>query len=65
MKTDPSIVISIDKQFYSEDDEVKIHVWLNRDFYSAPILIMLKPYGAQNRLYPKCIFQVCVYGLKQ
>jgi hypothetical protein len=34
MKTDPRIIISIDKQFYSENDEIKIHIWFNHAFYS-------------------------------
>ena len=45
MKTDSRIIISIDKQFYSENDEIKIHVWLNRNFYSPPILTILSPTG--------------------
>ena len=45
MKTNPNIIISIDKQFYTENEEVKIHVWLNRNFYSTPILTILSPTG--------------------
>ena len=45
MKTNPNIIISIDKQFYTENEEIKIHVWLNRNFYSPPILTILSPAG--------------------
>ena len=45
MKTDSRIVISIDKQFYSDNDEIRIHVWFNHKFYSAAILTVLSPTG--------------------
>ena len=45
MKTDSRIVISIDKQFYSDDDEVRIHVWFNHAFYSPATLTILSPTG--------------------
>ncbi len=45
MKTDSRIIISIDKQFYSDDDEIKIHVWFNQQFYSKAILTVLTPSG--------------------
>ena len=45
MKTDSRIVISIDKQFYSNDDEIRIHVWFNHSFYSPAILTVLSPTG--------------------
>jgi len=45
MKTDSRIIISTDKQFYSEEDEIKIHVWFNHDFNSAASLTVLSPAG--------------------
>jgi len=45
MKTDSRIIISIDKQFYSEDDEIKIHVWFNSAFLPTGILTVLGPTG--------------------
>jgi len=45
MKTDSRIVISIDKQFYSDDDEIRIHVWFNHAFYSPATLTILSPTG--------------------
>lgn len=45
MKTDPRIIISIDKQFYSDDDEIRIHVWFNHAFYSPATLTVLSPTG--------------------
>ena len=45
MKTDSRIVISIDKQFYSNDDEIRIHVWFNHAFYSPATLTVLSPTG--------------------
>lgn len=46
MKTDPRIIISIDKQFYSENDEIKIHIWFNHAFYSPTAsLTILSPTG--------------------
>ncbi len=45
MKTDSRIIISIDKQFYSDDDEMRIHVWFNHAFYSPAILTILSPTG--------------------
>ena len=46
MKTDSRIIISIDKQFYSDDDEIKIHVWFNHQFYSKAILTITSPSGS-------------------
>ena len=43
MKTDPRIVVSIDKQFYSEGDEIRIHIWFNHDFLSPAKLTVLSP----------------------
>ena len=45
MKTDSKIIISIDKQFYSDDDEIRIHVWFNHAFYSPATLSILSPTG--------------------
>lgn len=45
MKTDSRIVISIDKQFYSDNDEIIIHVWFNHAFYSPATLSILSPTG--------------------
>ena len=45
MKTDPRIIISIDKQFYSENDEIRIHIWFNHAFYSPMTLTILSPTG--------------------
>lgn len=46
MKTDPRIIISIDKQFYSENDEIRIHIWFNHVFYSPTAsLTILSPTG--------------------
>ena len=45
MKTDSRIIISIDKQFYSDDDEIRIHVWFNHSFYSPASLSVLSPTG--------------------
>jgi hypothetical protein len=45
MKTDSRIIISIDKQFYSDDDEIRIHVWFNHSFYSPATLTVLSPTG--------------------
>ena len=45
MKTDSRIIISIDKQFYGEDDEIRIHVWFNHNFYSPASLTILSPTG--------------------
>lgn len=46
MKTDPRIIISIDKQFYSENDEILIHIWFNRVFHSPTAsLTILSPTG--------------------
>ncbi len=45
MKTDSRIIVSIDKQFYSDDDEIRIHVWFNRAFYSPATLTVLSPTG--------------------
>ena len=45
MKTDSRIIISLDKQFYSDDDEIRIHVWFNHAFYSTAILTVLSPSG--------------------
>jgi len=45
MKTDSRIIISIDKQFYSDDEEIKIHVWFNQQFYSNATLTVLTPTG--------------------
>ncbi len=45
MKTDSRIIISIDKQFYSDDDEIRIHVWFNHAFYSPAILTIFSPTG--------------------
>lgn len=41
MKTDTRIIISTDKQFYNDDDEIKIHMWFNKQFYSETILSVL------------------------
>ena len=43
MKTDSRIIISIDKQFYSDAEEIKIHVWFNQQFYSNAILTVVTP----------------------
>lgn len=45
MKTDSRIIISIDKQFYSENDEIRIHVWFNHNFYTYASLTVLSPSG--------------------
>ena len=45
MKTDSRIIISIDKQFYSEDDEIRIHIWFNHDFYTHAVLTISSPTG--------------------
>jgi len=45
MKTDSRIIITIDKQFYSDSDEMKIHVWFNQQFYSYATLTILTPSG--------------------
>ena len=45
MKTDSRIMISIDKQFYSDDDEIHIHVWFNHSFLSPATLTILSPTG--------------------
>jgi hypothetical protein len=45
MKADSRIIISINKQFYSDDDEIRIHVWFNRLFYSPVTLTVLSPTG--------------------
>ena len=45
MKTDPRIIISIDKQFYSDSEEMRIHVWFNQQFYSYATLTILTPSG--------------------
>ncbi|MCV0411545.1 hypothetical protein [Nitrosarchaeum sp.] len=45
MKTDSKIIISIDKQFYSENDEIRIHVWFNHEFYTYATLTILSPAG--------------------
>ncbi len=43
MKEDSRIVISIDKQFYADDDEIKIHVWFNHHFVNAATLSIHGP----------------------
>ena len=45
MKKDSRIIISIDKQFYSDDEEIKIHVWFNQQFYSNATLTVVTPSG--------------------
>lgn len=45
MKTDSRIIITIDKQFYSDGDEIRIHVWFNHQFYSPATLTILGPKG--------------------
>ncbi|MDH3311676.1 MAG: hypothetical protein OEM28_00845 [Nitrosopumilus sp.] len=45
MKTDSRIIISIDKQFYSDDDEIRIYVWFYNSFYSPATLTVLNPTG--------------------
>ncbi len=45
MKTDSRIIISIDKQFYSDAEEIKIHVWFNKQFYSNATLTVVTPIG--------------------
>ncbi len=45
MKTDSRIIITLDKQFYSNSDEIRIHVWFNSAFYSHAILTVLSPTG--------------------
>jgi hypothetical protein len=45
MKRDSRIIISLDKQFYSDDDEIRIHVWFNHAFYSVATLTVLSPTG--------------------
>ena len=45
MKTDSRIIISIDKQFYSDDDEMRIHVWFNHHFSSPATLTVQSPHG--------------------
>ena len=45
MKTDSRIIISIDKQFYSDSDEMRIHVWFNQQFYSYANLTIITPSG--------------------
>ena len=42
---DSRIIITIDKQFYSDDDEIRIHVWFNHQFYSPATLTVLSPSG--------------------
>ena len=49
MKTDTRIVISLDKQFYSEDDEVKIHVRFNKKLFIPANLTVLNP--AMEKFY--------------
>ena len=43
MKTDTRIIISTDKQFYSDGDEIKIHMWFNKQFHSEATLSVLSP----------------------
>ena len=45
METDSRIIITIDKQFYSENDEIKIHVWFNDNFSTPATLTILSPTG--------------------
>lgn len=45
MKTDPRIIVSTDKQFYSEGDEIKIHIWFNHAFSLPATLTILSPTG--------------------
>jgi len=45
MKSDSRIIISLDKQFYSDDDEIRIHVWFNHEFYTYATLTILSPSG--------------------
>jgi len=45
MKAGSKIIISLDKQFYSGDDEIKIHIWFNHAFFSPAILTVLSPTG--------------------
>ncbi len=45
MKADSRIIISIDKQFYSDAEEIKIHVWFNQKFYSNATLTVVTPTG--------------------
>ncbi len=45
MKADSRIIISIDKQFYNDDDEIRIHVWFNHSFYSPATLTVVSPTG--------------------
>ena len=45
MKKDSRIIITIDKQFYTQGDEIKLHIWFNYDFYSNASLTILNPSG--------------------
>ena len=45
MKAGSKIIISLDKQFYQDDDEIKIHIWFNHAFFSPAILTVLSPFG--------------------
>ncbi|MCE9653430.1 MAG: hypothetical protein K8Q89_10330 [Nitrosarchaeum sp.] len=45
MKIDSRIIISIDKQFYSEEDEIRIHVWFNMKSHSMAALTVFSQTG--------------------
>ncbi len=45
MKIDSRIIISLDKQFYSYGEEIKIHVWFNHNFFAPATLSILAPTG--------------------
>jgi len=47
MKSDSRIIISINKQFFSDNDEIRIHVWFNHKFYSKAYLIVKSPSGRE------------------
>ena len=47
MKTDTRIVISINKQFYSYNDEIIIHIFFNKKIIHHTILTVTSPTGIE------------------
>jgi len=45
MKTDSRIIITLNKQFYSDTDEIIVHDWFNSPFYSHAVLTVISPTG--------------------
>ena len=45
MKTDPRVIVTIDKQFYSYDDEIRIHILYNEKIPHTTLLKILSPSG--------------------